>query len=208
MWGCGVIRLACLFPGLVLLLVACSATRPIPEDRFYQLDIGSQAVPPARPLFDGRLEVASVTADPLRSGRAVVYRENRRPLEVRRYHYEFWVEQPPRMVHRALLDQLGTNGVGAPLPGSRLRGHPGYTLKAHLKRFEQLVGAGLPQVEIELQASVYENGSGQPLWSNSYLRRRDSQAADMHATAAAMEICLAEILHAVVEDLAALDIGR
>lgn len=193
-----------LLPVLLFLLGGCSATKPVPEDRFYQLELGSRAVQPARPLFGGRLDVEHVTADPLRSGRAVLYRERRTPLEVRRYHYEFWVEQPPRMVHQALLEQLRVGGITAPLPRSGLRGEGQYTLKTRLKRFERLVGGGLPWVEIEMQASVYENGSGQPVWSNSYLRQQESVAADMHATAAAMQACLADILDTMVQDLAAL----
>lgn len=189
-------------PGLLLLLGGCGATGPVPEDRFYQLEVGTQAVPGGRQLFGGRLDVENVTADPLRSGRAVLYRESRAPLEVRRYHYQFWVEQPPRMIHQALLEYLHAGGVATPPPGSGLRGRGGYTLRTHLKRFDRLVGAGLPRVEIELQASVYENGSGQPLWTNSYLHQRESEAPDMHATAAAMQACLTTILDIMVEDLA------
>jgi hypothetical protein len=59
-------------------------------------------------------------------------------------------------------------------------------------------------VEIELQTTVYANGSRVPLWTNNYLHQQESDAGDMHATAAAMQIALANIFASMVEDLAAI----
>jgi ABC-type uncharacterized transport system auxiliary subunit len=155
-------------------------------------------------VFPQGLDVDKVSADPLRSGRAVLYRDSRKPLEVKRYHYEFWVDQPPRMVHQALVDYLRASGVADPTDGESRPADGNYALKAHLKRFDRVVGAGRPKVEIELQTTVYANGSGLPLWTNNYLHQQESDTGDMHATAAAMQTALANIFASMVEDLAAI----
>ena len=194
---------------LLLFLVAGCGTRTlVPEDRFYQLEPVPSPVSLARPVFPHGLDVETVGADPLRSGRAVLYRHTRRPLEIRRYHYEFWVDQPPRMVHRALLHYLRASGVADPVREGGRRGRADYALKAKLKRFDRLVGAGAPKVEVELEATVYANGSGQALWTSSYLQRQDSNGGDMHATAAAMQTALANIFQSMLEDLGSIDLAR
>lgn len=186
------------------MLSACGTTSPVPEDRFYELEPVSPSLSVAEPVFPAGLGVAKVTADPLRSGRAVLYRDSRKPLEVKRYHYEYWVDQPPRMVRQALLEYLRASGVADPVRGGVGRDKGDYALQTNLKRFDRLLGAGQPRVEIELEASIYANGSGQPLWSNNYLHRQDSKTSDMHATAEAMQTALATILQSMVEDLAAI----
>ena len=191
-------------PGAVLLLSGCATTSQVPEDRFYQLEAVAPSISVPRPIFPEGLDVDKVSADPLRSGRAVLYRDTRKPLEVKRYHYQFWVDQPPRIVHQALIDYLRASGVADPTDGESRTANGNYALKAHLKRFDRVVGSGRPAVEIELQATVYANGSGLPLWTKNYLNQQESDASDMHATAAAMQIALANIFASLVEDLAAI----
>lgn len=198
------IRLRRWLPGVVLVLSGCATTSQVPEDRFYQIEAVAPSISVPRPVFPEGLEVDKVSADPLRSGRAVLYRDHRKPLEVKRYHYEFWVDQPPRMVHQALVDYLRASGVADPTGGGSRPANRNYALKAHLKRFDRVVGAGRPKVEIELQTTVYANGSAVPLWTNNYLCQQESDAGDMHATAAAMQIALANIFASMVEDLAAI----
>ena len=188
----------------VLLLSGCATTSQIPEDRFYQIEAVAPSISVPRPVFPEGLGVDKVSADPLRSGRAVLYRDSRKPLEVKRYHYEYWVDQPPRMVPQALVDYLRASGVVDPTGGESRRANGSYALKAHLKRFDRVVGAGRPRVEIELQTTLYANGSGLPLWANNYLHQQESDAGDMHATAAAMQMALANIFASMVEDLAAM----
>jgi phospholipid/cholesterol/gamma-HCH transport system substrate-binding protein len=85
--GCGVTRLRHGLPGAALILRGCITHSRVPEDRFY----GSEALAPSisgpPPVFPEGLDVAKVSADPLRSGLAALYRDSRKPLEVKRYHY-------------------------------------------------------------------------------------------------------------------------
>jgi len=193
---------------LLLLLAACSATAPVPEDRFYQLDSvsGSDVLP--APVLRGGLQVLPVTADPLRSGRAVLYRDARKPLELQRYHYQYWVDQPPRMVERALLSYLRSSAVADPVQSDSRRGSAAYRLQARLLRFEQVVAEAGARVELELEVTLYPEPAGTALWTASYLRSVDSSGKDMHATAQAMQLALAQVFKALRADLVAAGKGQ
>lgn len=193
---------------LLLALAACSATAPVPEDRFYQLDNAPGAAALQAPALRGGLRVAPVTADPLRSGRAVLYRDARKPLELQRYHYQYWVDQPPRMIEQALLNYLRTIAAADPVQDNSRRAAVAYRLQTRLLRFEQVLDEGAPRVELELEATLYPEPSGAALWTATYLRRVDSTGNDMHATAQAMQLALAQVFQALRADLVATGKGQ
>jgi len=187
-------------------MAGCSSTGPVPEDRYYQLQTNISATPVvAGPVLHGGLRVDYVVADPLRSGRAVLYRESSRALELQRYHYELWVDQPPRMVYQALLYYLRSSGVADAVQDDTRRTNADYRLYSRLLRFERVVGDGLPKVEIELEATLYSNRSGLVLWTGTYLQQQESDGKDMHASARAMQKALKRVLESLLADLARLD---
>jgi len=192
---------------LLLLLTACSSSGPVPEDRFYQLQtsLSADTVLPA-PVLTGGLQVDYVMADPLRSGRAILYRDADRPLELHRYHYEFWVDQPPRMVHQALLHYLRSSGIADSVGDDRMHTGSGYHLRTRLLRFERVVGGGPPSAELELEASLYVGRDTAALWTGVYLQQQASDGKDMHATSRAMQQALEAALESLRSDLAALDV--
>jgi len=191
---------------LVFILAGCGSTGPVPEDRFYQLQTNVSATTVlTRPVLPGGLQVDYVVADPLRNGRAVLYRDMRRPLELQRYHYEFWVDQPPRMIHQTLLHYLRSSGVADTVHNDSRHADVGYRLYTRLLRFERVVGGGAPKVEFELEATLYSNRSGSALWTGVYLQRQESDGKDMHASARAMQKALERVLESLLADLAALE---
>ena len=190
---------------LVLMLGACAAQAPVPEDRFYQLELAGPATTVGEPLLRGGLKVDAVAADPLRSGRAVLYRDTRKPLELQRYHYEFWVDQPPRIVQQALANYLHQSGVVDFVDGANHRSRADYTLETRLQRFEQVIDGDRARVEVELDARLYSNGTGSILWANVYRQRQDSRDRYMHAAAEAMQVALAQIFDSLLADIGATD---
>jgi len=192
---------------LLFVLTACSSTGPVPEDRFYQLQTHLTADPVQREaILKGGLRVEPVIADPLRSGRAVLYRDVRKPLELRRYHYEFWVDQPPRMIHQALLYYLRSSGIADNIQDDTRHADTGYRLRTRLLRFERVVGEGMPGVELELEASLYSERNGALIWTGVYLRQQASDGKDMHATTRAMQQALEAILESLRTDLLAIQL--
>ena len=135
----------------------------------------------------------------------MLYRDAVKPLELQRYHYEFWVDQPPRMVHRALLRYLRASGVGDTVVDGGDRADAAYRLRVRLMRFEQVMHRTSSGVEVELGISLYSERSGSLEWSEVYLQRQDSDGRDMHATAQAMQKALEHIFQSLAGDLAALD---
>lgn len=208
--GCGVSDRKLYLFGVLLLLAGCGTTAPVPEDRFYQLDVAGAAASRATPVLSGGLMIDRVSADPLRSGRAILYSEIKKPLELKRYHYEFWVDQPPALVQRALLGYFREAGFADRVLDGTDRSDARYRLSARLQRFEQLRDSASNQAEIdlELEATLYATTSRAALWTQRYRMRRPVPETGMHATAAAMEGALTAILDDMARDLAAHEFAR
>jgi ABC-type uncharacterized transport system auxiliary subunit len=189
-------------------LPACVATgQPVPEDRFYQLDIDPPQTVADHARLDGTLRLEYIDADPLRSGRAVLFRDAGKPLQLQRYHYEFWVDQPPAMIYRALLEQLQSSGVAPQVLGSGQRGEAQYRMKARLQHFEEILGADTDLVEVELQVQLYDGASGNLLWSRTYLQKQPTGGNGMHATALAFQAALQAVFQDLLADVVATSAG-
>lgn len=191
--------IACL---LLLLAAGCSTTAPVPEDRFYRLDRVGPAQLLQRPLLTGGLSVEDVRADPLRSGRAILYGDRVRPLQLKRYHYEFWVDQPPRMVHQVLVSWLRASGVADSVAGGDDPA-AAWRLSAQLLKFEEIRdSSGAVHVEVAMQFSLSSASSNRPLWTRDYSRRQSVGGTQMYATAQAMQAALTGLFADLQADLA------
>ena len=189
--------------GLVLLaLGACSAGGPVPEDRFYELNPEMSAVVTEVSLKGG-LSIANVDADPLRSGRAILYRDVRKPQELRRYHYEFWAAQPPQMIRYALLDALRQSNVADRVESEGRRPHFRYELDVKVRRFESLVDADRARADVELEADLRMASSGDLVWTKIYRQQVDARPGEMHELAEAMQQGLGQIFKQLIGDLKA-----
>jgi len=189
--------------GLVLLLLgACSSSAPIPEDRFYELNPKVTVSLPKASLTGG-LSITHIGADTLRSGRAILYRDVSRPLELGRYHYEFWAEKPPQMIQHALLDTLRQSGVADRVQAEGRRSHFRYELDVKVRRFEALIETGRSRADVELEAVLGMADSGDPVWMKVYRQQIDARPGDMHALADAMQQGLEQIFEQLIGDLKA-----
>lgn len=186
---------------VAVLLTACAGSAPVPEDRFFQLAPVSPDSRRSTPALNGGLEIEHTQADPLRSGRAVLYSESDRPLQLNRYHYAFWIDQPPRMVQRALVGYLQELGVADRIVTSSRRGRAAHRLQTRLLKFEQQRDGKTTAVEVALQADLQALPGGASLWTRTYTERLAVQGDDMHATAEAMQRALAGVLQALGDDL-------
>jgi len=187
---------------LSLLLAACAATAPVPEDRFYRLDRVHPEQRMSAPVLTGGLALDYVQADPLRGGRAVLYRDSRAPLQLRRYHYEFWVDQPPRMLGRALAAYLRETGVADRLVDAGGQGEAAYRLQLRLLKFEQVHGKGGTGVEVAVEATLMSPGADSLSWTRVYERSRACAGEGMNDTASAMQAAMTDLFAAMETDLA------
>lgn len=187
---------------LLLVVAGCSSTAPLPEDRFFRLERVQPTEMLPRPLLTGGLVVDDVRADPLRSGRAILYGDHDLPLQLQRYHYEFWVDQPPRMLQDVLVSWLRSTGVADTVAGGDDPA-AAWRLSAQLLKFEEVRDAnGVAHVEVAMQFSLSSTASKRPLWTRDYTEQRAVRGVQMHATAQAMQGALAGLLADLQADLA------
>lgn len=189
---------------LLLLVFAggCTSTPPVPEDRFYRLDGVQPAATLTRPLLTGGLAVDGVQTDPLHGGRAILYSDSARPLQLQRYHYEFWADQPPRMLQQVLVSWLRATGVADSVAGDDDRA-AAWRLSAQLLKFEEVRGDnGATHVEVTMQFSLSSTDSNRPLWTREYAQQRSVSGSQMYATAQAMQAALADLFAELQTDLA------
>jgi ABC-type uncharacterized transport system auxiliary subunit len=188
---------------LTLALGGCAATATVPEDRFFRVNPVHPRHVLSQPALTGGLAVDYMQADPLRSGRAVLYSDSRQPLQLQRYHYEFWVDQPPRMVHQALTSYLRETGVADNVVDGDSRAESGYRLGTRLLKFEQVLDQGSTGVEVAIEATLSSGPSYTPLWTRVYVQGRSSDSRKMHDMAIAMQAALDGLFADLQTDLAA-----
>jgi ABC-type uncharacterized transport system auxiliary subunit len=187
---------------LLLLLNGCAGRAPVPEDRFYQLEQPQPQSVLAKPVLTGGLEIGYTDADPLRSGRAILYNRVDEPLQVQRYHYEFWVDQPPRMVHQALLRYVRSAGLADAVNSVGQRNASAFRLQTHLLKFEQLRHANGNAASLALEVTLESLPSGAALWTKSYAVQRVADSDDIGASVRAMNQGLTELFGRLQADLA------
>ncbi len=187
---------------LALALGGCMSAAPVPEDRFYRFQRLQPEHTLARPLLTGGLAVDDIRADPLHSARAMLYTAPDRPLQLQRYHYEFWVEEPPRLVHQVMISWLRDSGVADSVAGGDTL-DAAWRLSARLLKFEEVRAEdGTAYVEVAMQFSLRSSSSTQPLWTRDYAQRRPLRESRMYATAQAMQAALSDLLAELQADLA------
>jgi ABC-type uncharacterized transport system auxiliary subunit len=175
----------------------------VPEDRFYRLSTIHPREVSSRTVLTGGLSIDYVRADPLRGGRAVLFRDTRRPLQLQRYHYEFWVDQPPRMVRQALAAYLREAGLADNIVDFDDRTDSAWRLGMRLLKFEQVLDSHSAAVEIALEVSLRSPTSGTPLLTRVYEQRRASDGPGMHDTVSAMRAALGAVFADLQADLTA-----
>jgi cholesterol transport system auxiliary component len=194
----------------LLLLAGCGTTAPLPEDRFYQLNPGVTTESRVAPVLSGGLIIDRVSADPLRSGRAILYSDNKTPLELRRYHYEFWVDQPTKLVQQALHARFRGTGFADRVLDGDDGANARYRLSTRLQRFEQLRDSthDSADVVVELEATLYANSSRTVIWTQRYHQRQPVGEPGMHATVTAMEAALHAVLDSMGSDLSVAELDH
>ena len=137
---------------LAVLGAACSQP-PVPQDRFYRLQVAPPTAVPAALRLPGILEVPRFAADGLMAGRPIVFSEANAPTEVSAYFYHFWLEPPGVMLRDELVAYLRAAGVAKTVVTPELRLEPDFILTARIKRIEQGRGAA-PKAVVILEVAI------------------------------------------------------
>ena len=142
-------------PAAILLTVVMTVIQagclsgPAPPDRFYRLEVPDAAAPLAIPRLRGRLLVDSVRGDGMTRERQMLYRSASDPSQVKREGYDNWVDAPPVMVQRAVVEFLRSANAAEVVITPEMRLDADFRLGGRVHRFERLVGQGSSRVTIE-----------------------------------------------------------
>ncbi len=188
-----------LYASIGVLLTAC-VLPPVPEDAFYRLDVSSPRKVYDTPLLPGILEIDPFRADPLTSGRAMLYHTAETPVRVYRLPYTFWMESPAAMLQREAAEYLRAARIAEQVVTPSVRASAQYALAGTIVCLEQ-IRSDSPTVVIELELSVVERGSRDLLFRQTYTEEAPANGQDGTRTARAFGRAFSSILERFAADL-------
>lgn len=194
------------FAALVVLVAAvlgACAQPPVPQDRFYRLQVAAPDKALAALRLDGMLEVDRFAADGLFAGRPIVHSDAGRSHEVTEYNYHFWTEPPPSMLRDQLVEYLRAAGVARTVVTPEMRVEPDFVLAGKIKRLEQIVGAP-PRAAVSLELGLRRDATGELLLLRTYAEVVTAGAPTVSAAVLAVNEALARIYAKFIADLSRL----
>lgn len=188
---------------MCLLLGGCAGGSRIPEDSFYRLEQTAPAEALATPVLDGILMVQGGAAAPIYRDRALLYSESGEPARLQRYHYQSWIDSPPRLLQRSLADYLRAAGVAPAVVTPEDAVDARYRLRVDIDRFEQVRGDNGSRVVVGLSMTLAERASGKLLVQAQLHTDSAVQGDDFPALATAYERALDELYARILSRCAA-----
>ena len=186
------------------LLTACSlAGGEVPVDHYYRL--------PEIPAIEKQsisfysILINRVKVDGLYHERSMLYIEKNTPLEVKRYHYHYWVEPPAKLIQKYMASYLIHTSIAEQITTNALIGRADVEITPQVLNFERIIDGGDVRILVTLKIDArFLNNS--KMFSKKY--KADIKLADnsMHATANGFGQALEGILVSIVQDLNNLNI--
>ena len=137
-----------------------------PQDHYYKLpalNISAQSAP----RFE-QLVIKPVKATGLYHDRAILYIEQEKPLELKRYHYNFWSETPANLLHNALYQGLSSSALSQNISRDIKVTRPDYIIDSRVVRFERVIHSGDVTVQVSLDISVRSGHDESDQWTKRY----------------------------------------
>lgn len=149
---------------LLAFLAGC-AQPPVPQDRYYRIEV---AVPePGPQALDGTLQVERFAAEGVFSGRPIVFTEPESPGELKEYYYDFWAEPPSVMLRDSLIAYLRDAGVAETVVTPEMRVDAEYVLNGRISRLEHVKGDE-PRVAVALEIGVTDTRTNKLVYLGDY----------------------------------------
>ena len=185
-------------------LAGCAAQAPVPSDRFYRFaDPEPSAARREAPLIE-HLAVEELRGNGLYAERPLVYStdEGRRRLE--QYHYDYWLEAPPRLLQGHLIAYF--RGAGLASQVSRPEAGPAEqaVVGGYIDCFEKHM-ATAPRVVVCLELHLKRPGDDGPLLARRYDASVSVDGEGMEADLKAYEEALDQVLAAFLGDISRIE---
>ncbi|MDH5327399.1 MAG: hypothetical protein OEZ68_00945 [Gammaproteobacteria bacterium] len=181
---------------IVMGLPGCMSAGSVPEDYYYRLPVvradnkvvnGADRIAGnyAALVLQGKLAVHPLDMSGIYRERSLLYADSSTPLEIRRYYYRHWINDPVYLIQDHMVQYLQTTGValhvGRYSEGKRFQ----YSLTGRLLGFERVVGAGHPEVVVRLELEFQSEAGAEPHFApliETYEERIGVEGESMHAT--------------------------
>jgi len=183
---------------LVALAGGCGRSTPVPNDTFYRFAAPRVAKTNAQPLTSGVLLVQTIASDSLYGERALLYSDDSANLTLKRYHYHYWGDAPPRLLRQQLVQYLRA-AKAAPIVVSELDGEADHIVRGRIKRFEHVLGkeGALARVALELRL---EDRGGHTLLLKDYQVDKLAAEQDVASVVAAFDDAVNEVFGQFLAD--------
>jgi ABC-type uncharacterized transport system auxiliary subunit len=181
----------------VVLAAACGSA---PAKRYFQVSIVGTAARPM-PEIDRSLALEASEVDPLYDDTRILYRVS--PFELEYYPYEFWAENPGRLVDNALTDFFLKARVFSRVVEASSGEEADIRLRPSVVIIEEVDGAAAWEAHLAMRLEFVDAASGKPLVTRSFDRREKMKAKDVKALPPALSSILHEELAQAVAELAA-----
>lgn len=185
---------------LCLISAACSFTgSKIPGDHYYRLP-DAKFEKMSSPDIESLL-IKPVMVEGLYHERSILYVDHSSPLEMKRYHYHYWVNTPAKIVHQYLFNALDQSGISKHLVKKTSKASAVNNIDITITHFERLMQADQIEVLLSLQVSIENTDSASGANIHHYSAKKSVSSNDMHATVEAFGEAMNDITHLLIEDL-------
>ena len=195
------LRAATLFAVAMMTIQGGCLSSPAPADRFYRLEVPEAAARLELPRLSGRLLVDSVRGDAMTLERLMLFRDADDPSRVRREGYDKWVDPPPLMVQRAVVEFLRSANVAEAVITPEMRLGAEFRLSGRVNRFERVVGEGPPRATIELEFGLVRLEDRELLLLETYRAEEEIAGRGVGESVEAFSRALHRILERLTLDL-------
>lgn len=183
-----------------LLLSACAAVGPAPDDVYYRLP--STTPEPASPKLAGVVLIEAPRAGDLHGDAPMLYSDDAAGLGLLQYHYRHWADRPTALVADFMQAWLSTRGVADTVLNDDGNADGDWRLVGKLKRFEQLNGMQPPAVVVGLELHLIEMAHrAAPPRGGYYEARAEIASADPLDAVEGYRQALAQVLDAFTGSL-------
>ena len=183
-----------------MIIVSCGISgSQVPSDHYYRLP-----APQVAEKFNTNISqilIRPVKVEGLYHERSILYVEQDTPLEVKRYHYHYWVEPPAKLVQKHLQNYLQQSTLAKVV--TTIPGHEPASIEIipTVVGFERLVQKGKIQNLVAIHFHISFSGDDSQPWSKDYQVITDSESASMHDSAKGIGQALDQIMARLVSDL-------
>ena len=189
---------------LVCCLQACSlGGGTAPENHYYRIPEITVEQQTSTGLHS--VVIKPVKASGLYHERAILYVEKTRPLELKRYHYNFWSETPANLLQDALYQGLSSSKLATQISREMNASRPDLIINSRIVNFERVIDDSTVDVEVALDVTVLSGKDASKSWSRRYQSTQHIDSTDMYYSAKAFGRALQQITEQLVADLLVFD---